>query len=517
MSDLKKIRPAGKSIESSNSNNNNANNNYDSLDETRLNLQAPTFERVHRAGGLGGSSNSSDDDEERVCRICLEDDRPETMIAPCRCKGGSKWVHRDCLDEWRTVEKDRAFSKCTECQFEYHLQPIYGEDEYDTCRACAPCSNSCTPQRRRQLLFCWMVSRDAFVWILFQQLVVVLLAAVISECDPDRELPTLLLDPTWASPAAMVWLYYGLGWFAFLIMLGLYGSVAMCRNGCSFRRAIDVELGPPSSPSEDGDVEAGSAAGPPLSATATATATHSSSNSNSNQFRPNYSYQQVPMYRQPDRDSRASSLSSAEYYRRARRRRRHYHYYYYDPVWYPMYYYPGDSYDCCCWCCFSSHHRADSSDCCWPSGGGGGGIHSITRSSGSSGGGGSSSGNSDSNGGAHILLMILLVVAIVLAIIGFVVGVLVAVVVGHRIVQRHVHLLQKRQLVKEFKVVDLQGYDLDRPISSAPTPREVSGGAIGSSGGSLELAGTYRPPPSAPTMPAEDVQYLKKLGLIDGR
>ncbi|KAG8088811.1 hypothetical protein GUJ93_ZPchr0011g28597 [Zizania palustris] len=37
------------------------------------------------------------------CRICLEADGRD-FIAPCKCKGTSKYVHRDCLDHWRVVK-----------------------------------------------------------------------------------------------------------------------------------------------------------------------------------------------------------------------------------------------------------------------------------------------------------------------------------------------------------------------------------------------------------------------------
>nr|XP_009779487.1 PREDICTED: uncharacterized protein LOC104228672 isoform X2 [Nicotiana sylvestris] len=36
------------------------------------------------------------------CRICLESDGRD-FIAPCKCKGSSKYVHRECLDQWRAV------------------------------------------------------------------------------------------------------------------------------------------------------------------------------------------------------------------------------------------------------------------------------------------------------------------------------------------------------------------------------------------------------------------------------
>ena len=62
-------------------------------------------------------------DDEKVCRFCLESEdhpepfHPEHLIAPCQCRGGSQWVHRGCLDEWRATRSDRAFSSCTECFF----------------------------------------------------------------------------------------------------------------------------------------------------------------------------------------------------------------------------------------------------------------------------------------------------------------------------------------------------------------------------------------------------------------
>ncbi|XP_070058109.1 uncharacterized protein [Nicotiana tomentosiformis] len=37
------------------------------------------------------------------CRICLETDGMD-FIAPCKCKGTSKYVHRECLDQWRAVK-----------------------------------------------------------------------------------------------------------------------------------------------------------------------------------------------------------------------------------------------------------------------------------------------------------------------------------------------------------------------------------------------------------------------------
>jgi len=61
--------------------------------------------------------------DERQCRICLETNDPESMIAPCSCAGSQKWVHRSCLDEWRAQERvPHAFTRCPTCRFEYQTE-----------------------------------------------------------------------------------------------------------------------------------------------------------------------------------------------------------------------------------------------------------------------------------------------------------------------------------------------------------------------------------------------------------
>jgi len=478
----------------------NQNNVYDSIDDSEFNTSVPGFERVRRG---------DEGEEDKVCRICLEEDSPETMIAPCLCKGGSKWVHRECLDEWRTNERDRAFSKCTECLFEYHLQPVYKDEESDS-NCCIPCK----PQSRRQALFYWMVSRDACLGLVLQQIIVIFLATVVLACDSDHQLPNLLLGMESLSESKLIWVYYGFGWFVFFIALGLYGSVVMCTNGCDVNRAIP-NLGPPS----EADEEEGPAPATPVRRNSTASI-------------PNQQYSYTSYQRRSNRndgyyDAPSSSCSSSTmFYRRARRR--HYHrrhsywyndHYYYYPSYYYYPIYVGNDDSCCCCCCCNTvgHHHGhccggSSSGCfgtdCCP-----GSIHSAIGASRGGSFSGSRSSSSSSNGGSndaqHILLMILLVVTIVLAIIGFFVGVVIVVVAAQRIVGRHIYLLQKRQLVHEFKVMDLQDYDLDQPLQAAQTEETVG------SGFEMREGVARHPPPSAPAMPMEDVQYLKKLGLMD--
>ena len=56
------------------------------------------------------------------CRICFEEDSTPTdeLIAPCRCAGTQKHIHRRCLDEWRAQDMvPNAFSHCPTCKFQY--------------------------------------------------------------------------------------------------------------------------------------------------------------------------------------------------------------------------------------------------------------------------------------------------------------------------------------------------------------------------------------------------------------
>jgi hypothetical protein len=59
----------------------------------------------------------------KECRICFDDGNQDDMIAPCRCSGSSKYVHRKCLDTWRSQDPSNDnFSRCNQCRFTYVLE-----------------------------------------------------------------------------------------------------------------------------------------------------------------------------------------------------------------------------------------------------------------------------------------------------------------------------------------------------------------------------------------------------------
>ena len=68
------------------------------------------------------SSNYLELQEQHTCRICLETDSYNNLIYPCKCSGNSKFVHKNCLNEWRTLsDNNENFYKCEICKYRFKL------------------------------------------------------------------------------------------------------------------------------------------------------------------------------------------------------------------------------------------------------------------------------------------------------------------------------------------------------------------------------------------------------------
>lgn len=88
------------------------------------------------------------------CRICL-DSEGKDLIAPCDCKGTQKYVHRSCLDNWRSTKEGFAFAHCTECRARFLLR-----------------ANVPSDRRWLRLKFQFLVARDhTFIFIIVQLIV----------------------------------------------------------------------------------------------------------------------------------------------------------------------------------------------------------------------------------------------------------------------------------------------------------------------------------------------------------
>ncbi|KAH9619972.1 hypothetical protein KSS87_006864 [Heliosperma pusillum] len=100
--------------------------------------------------------------EQPQCRICLDDIEGKDLIAPCHCNGTQKYVHRSCLDNWRSTKEGFAFAHCTECRARFLLRANVPSDRWWL-----------------RLKYQLLVARDhAFIFIVVQ-LIVTLLGIVV--------------------------------------------------------------------------------------------------------------------------------------------------------------------------------------------------------------------------------------------------------------------------------------------------------------------------------------------------
>ncbi|GMP35197.1 hypothetical protein CsSME_00007744 [Camellia sinensis var. sinensis] len=63
------------------------------------------------------------------CRICL-DIGGEDLIAPCHCKGTQKYVHRSCLDNWRSTKIVAFLGVLVYKFYGEELREMFGYEEH---------------------------------------------------------------------------------------------------------------------------------------------------------------------------------------------------------------------------------------------------------------------------------------------------------------------------------------------------------------------------------------------------
>jgi E3 ubiquitin-protein ligase DOA10 len=81
-------------------------------------------------GSSDGSSNGSseielliekDEKEEKICRYCQDVKDISVLLHPCKCKGSTKYIHRNCLNRWRNMNIQKN-STCELCKFVYIIR-----------------------------------------------------------------------------------------------------------------------------------------------------------------------------------------------------------------------------------------------------------------------------------------------------------------------------------------------------------------------------------------------------------
>jgi hypothetical protein len=104
---------------------------------------------------------------DRCCSCAASGDE---LISPCMCKGTQQFVHRYCLDHWRSVKEGTAFSHCTTCKAQFHLRVECLED------------NLC-----RKMMFRLFVARDVFLVFLAVQTVIAAIGGMAYLLDKDGQ------------------------------------------------------------------------------------------------------------------------------------------------------------------------------------------------------------------------------------------------------------------------------------------------------------------------------------------
>ena len=61
-----------------------------------------------------------------TCRICFDEtENRDEIISPCNCKGSSKYIHKDCINQWFKMNLSNAnYERCNTCLFKYNRKSI---------------------------------------------------------------------------------------------------------------------------------------------------------------------------------------------------------------------------------------------------------------------------------------------------------------------------------------------------------------------------------------------------------
>ncbi|PWA63061.1 Zinc finger, RING-CH-type [Artemisia annua] len=150
------------------------------------------------------SSETKDEDLEvgliATCRICYQCDDEEDgdLISPCMCKGSQQFVHRSCLDHWRSIKEGFDFSHCTTCKAQFHLQVVELEENV-----------------WRKIKISLFIARDVIFALLVLQTVFGMLGGIAYLGDKHEYLRDLLKDYFYT-----IVIYYGIGVIVFFVLLG---------------------------------------------------------------------------------------------------------------------------------------------------------------------------------------------------------------------------------------------------------------------------------------------------------
>lgn len=136
-----------------------------------------------------------------TCRICFAIGGRHGFVAPCSCDGNKKWVHRTCLDAWRCIKDDSAFSRCTVCHKPFTLVCVTNGTDKD--------------KTMRRLKLAWYCLRDFGLSFALSQITIVLVGGLFAYTDGGRLIHDLgMVDHPYI-------VYYIVGLLLSLVFLGI--------------------------------------------------------------------------------------------------------------------------------------------------------------------------------------------------------------------------------------------------------------------------------------------------------
>ncbi len=150
--------------------------------------------------------------QDRQCRICL-DEEDKDFIAPCKCKGSIKFVHRECLDSWRASNANpRAFHECNQCKFKYVIEEIVDD-----------------PAKERQRLkqYKMYLMRDSILFIGINMLTIFLMSWLVYSIDQSE----LIYSSFYSGHNYKILKYLLIGVLSYLALIGIIGLVILLFKG----------------------------------------------------------------------------------------------------------------------------------------------------------------------------------------------------------------------------------------------------------------------------------------------
>ncbi|CAG9576613.1 conserved hypothetical protein [Leishmania major strain Friedlin] len=86
----------------------------------RVPAREHTAESQREITALNSTVFSEEEDPGPTCRICRCSEPHDDLFAPCACNGSSKFVHHNCLEQWREMTSNPQHRRvCAECKTPY--------------------------------------------------------------------------------------------------------------------------------------------------------------------------------------------------------------------------------------------------------------------------------------------------------------------------------------------------------------------------------------------------------------